>query len=84
MAPLCSRTGLVGELPKERRRLSWTNRRYGRNLGFKRQSNELKHPGSPRPKKVRPTQCTVKVMFIVAYDIDAVLYCTMLYLQGRR
>ena len=46
---------------------------YVRNL--KRQSNEWKHPGSPRPKKLRPTQCAVKVMFIVAYDTDA-LRCT--------
>ncbi|KAJ4438703.1 hypothetical protein ANN_14650 [Periplaneta americana] len=38
-----------------------------------RQSNEWKHPGSPRPKKVRPTQSAVKVMFIVAYDIDGVI-----------
>ena len=28
---------------------------------------------SPRPKKVRPRQCAVKVMFIVAYDIDGVI-----------
>ena len=27
-----------------------------------RQSNEWKHPGSPRRRKVRPTQCAVKVM----------------------
>ena len=40
---------------------------------FKRQSNERKHPGSPRPKKVRPTRCTVNVMFIVAYGIDGVI-----------
>ncbi|KAJ4438669.1 hypothetical protein ANN_14616 [Periplaneta americana] len=46
---------------------TWT-RSYEPN--FKRQSNEWKHPGSPRPKKVRPTQSAVKVMFIVAYDVD--------------
>ena len=46
-------------------------RSYEPNL--KRQSNEWKHPGSPRPKKVRPTQCAVKVMFIVAYDTDGVV-----------
>ena len=40
---------------------------------LKGQSNKLKHPGSPRPKKVRPTQSAVKVMFIVAYDIDGAL-----------
>ena len=28
---------------------------------------EWKHPSSPRPKKVHPAQCAVKVMFIVAY-----------------
>ena len=33
MAPLCSRTGLVGSVPKGRWRLSWTNRSYERNLG---------------------------------------------------
>ncbi|KAJ4431735.1 hypothetical protein ANN_20337, partial [Periplaneta americana] len=48
---------------------TWT-RSYEPNL--KRQSNEWKHPGSPRPKKVRPTQSAVKEMFIVAYDIDGV------------
>ena len=32
---------------------------------LKRQSNEWRHPGSPRPKKVHPIQCAVKVMFIV-------------------
>ncbi|KAJ4437127.1 hypothetical protein ANN_17262 [Periplaneta americana] len=40
---------------------------------LKRQSNEWKHPGSSRPKKVRPTQSAVKVMFIVAYDTDGVI-----------
>jgi hypothetical protein len=40
---------------------------------LKRQSHEWKHPGSPRPKKVRPTQSNVKAMFIVAYDIDGVI-----------
>ena len=33
MAPLCSRTGHVGPVPKGRWRLSSTNRRYGRNMG---------------------------------------------------
>ena len=33
---------------------------------LKRQSNEWKHPGSPHPKTVRPTQSNVKAMFIVA------------------
>ena len=46
-------------------------RSYEPNL--KRQSNEWEHPGSPHPKKVNPTQCAVKVMFIVAYDIDGVI-----------
>jgi len=40
---------------------------------LKWQSNEWKHPGSPRPKKVRPTQSNVKAMFIVAYDTDGVI-----------
>ncbi|KAJ4427997.1 hypothetical protein ANN_24010 [Periplaneta americana] len=61
---------------------TWT-RSYEPNL--KRQSNEWKHPGSPHPKKVRPTQSAVKETFIVAYDIDGLLpiwYLTvsMLYL----
>ena len=47
------------------------DRSYEPNL--KRQSNEWKHPGSPRPKKVRPTQYAVKVMFIVAYDTDGII-----------
>ena len=46
-------------------------RSYEPNL--KRQSNEWTHPSSPSPKKVHPTQCAVKVMFIVAYDIDGVI-----------
>ena len=46
-------------------------RSYEPNL--KRQSNEWKHPDSPRAKKVRPTQCAVKVMFIMAYGIDGVI-----------
>ena len=33
MPPLCSRISLVGQVPKGRWGLSWTNRRYGRNLG---------------------------------------------------
>ena len=46
-------------------------RSYEPNL--KRQSDEWKHPSSPRPKKVRPIQCAVKVMFIVDYDIYGVV-----------
>jgi len=42
-------------------------------LHLKPQSNEWKHPGSPLPKKVRPTQSNVKAMFIVAYDTDGVI-----------
>ncbi|PNF37281.1 hypothetical protein B7P43_G00425 [Cryptotermes secundus] len=42
-------------------------------LYLKQQSNEWKHPGSPHPKKVRPTQSNVKAMFIVGYDIDEVI-----------
>ena len=44
--------------------VTWS-RSYEPNL--ERQSNEWKHPGSLRPKKVRPTQCAVKFIFIVAY-----------------
>ena len=40
---------------------------------LKRQSNGLKHAGSSRPKRVCPTQCTVKVMIIVAHDIGGTL-----------
>ena len=40
---------------------------------LKRQSNEWKLPGSPRPKKVCRTQCAEKVMFIVTYYIDGVI-----------
>ena len=74
MAPLCSRTGLAGLVPREGDDFlgrivtmdeTWA-RSYEPNL--KPQSSEWKHSGSPRPKKVRPTQCAVKVMLIVAYD----------------
>ena len=106
MTPLCSRTGLFGPVPKGRWLLSWTNRRYGRNLLSlirtkleERRSGEWKHPGSPRPKKVRSTQYAAKVMFIVADDIDvtilhhavplrqtvnAVYYCTFMQHHLRR
>ena len=56
--------------------LSCTNRRYGETWArsyepnLTHQSNEWKHPGSPHPKKMRLTQCAVKVTFIVTYDID--------------
>ena len=79
MAPLCNRIGLVGPVPKRRSRLSLTNRRYGWNLGsliepnLKRQSNEWKHTDSPLAMEVCPTQCAVKVMFIVGYDNDGVI-----------
>ena len=46
-------------------------RSYEPNL--KLQTNEWKHPDSPHPKKVHPTQYAVKVIFIVAYDIDEVI-----------
>ena len=42
-------------------------RSYQPNL--KCQSNEWKHHGFPHPKKVRLTQCPVKAMFIVEYDV---------------
>ena len=34
IVPLCSRTGLVGPVPKGRWWLSWANCRYGQNLGL--------------------------------------------------
>ena len=40
---------------------------------LKCQSNEWKHPSSPHSNIVHPTQYAVKVMFIVAYDIDGVI-----------
>ena len=40
---------------------------------LKRQSNKWKHQGSPRPKEVRPQHGGVKVMFIVAYDVNGVI-----------
>ena len=72
-------TGLIGLVQKGRWRHFWTNRRYGETWAcsytpnLKRQSNEWKHPGYPRPKKARPTQFAVKMMFIVAYDTDGVI-----------
>ena len=39
---------------------------YSYKPNLKCQSNEWKHSGSPHPKKVCPTQCAVKVIFIVA------------------
>ena len=79
MAPLCSRTGLVGPVPKGRRRLSWMNRRYKRNLDSFIWTNiemPIKWMEASRlfsSKESRPTQCTVKVMFIEVYDIDRVI-----------
>ena len=46
-------------------------RSYEPNL--KPQSNECKYPGCPCPKKVHPTQCAVKVVFIVEYYIHVVI-----------
>ena len=46
-------------------------RLYEPNL--KRQSNEWKYPGSPRSKKMHPTQCAMKVVLIVAYDIGEII-----------
>ena len=46
---------------------------------LKCQSNEWKHPDSPCPKKVHPTKCAVKMMFIVVYVTERVIlhqYCT--------
>ena len=46
---------------------------YSYKPNLKRQSYEWKRPGSPHPEKVCPTQCAVKVMFIVVYDIDGLI-----------
>ena len=82
MAQLCSLTGLVGPVPKGRWRLSWMNRRYGRNQGsFIRIKLEMpiKWMESSRPNKVRPTQYGEKVTFIVAYQtVNAAYYCRFL------
>jgi hypothetical protein len=40
---------------------------------LKRRSNEWRHQGSPRPKKVRHEPSRVKVMLIVAYDSEGVI-----------
>ena len=40
---------------------------------LKRESNEWKHPGSSRPKEVRPIQFALKAILIVAYDTNEAL-----------
>ena len=79
MTPLCTCTGLVGWYQmKDDYFLGqiiamdeiWA-RSYEPNL--KCLSNEWKHPGSPHPKKMRPTQCSVKLIFIAVYEIDGVI-----------
>ena len=75
MPSLCSCTGLVGPVPKERWQLSWANCGYGRNLGLLVET-KLEMPINWRfssSKKVCTTQCAVKVMFIVAYNTDGVI-----------
>ena len=51
----------------------WTKPELAYEPNLKRQSNKRKHPGSSRPKKMLPAQISVKMMFIVAYDINGVL-----------
>ena len=59
MASVCSRTDLVGPVQKIRwqffGRIAAKDETWARlyEPKLKRQSNEWKHPGSPRPKKVR-------------------------------
>ena len=77
MTPLFSRRDLVRPVPRK------DDDFLGRIVGMdktwavsyepnlKRQSIEWKHLGPPRPKKVRPTQCAMKVMSIVAYGNTA-------------
>ena len=75
MAPLCSCAGLVGPVPKVMTFLSlWTKPELDHtNQTWHTNQMNGSIPGCPRPKKVRPTQCAVKVMFIVAYDIDGAM-----------
>ncbi|XP_035212257.1 histone-lysine N-methyltransferase SETMAR-like [Stegodyphus dumicola] len=40
---------------------------------LKRQSNEWRHQGTPRPQKFRQEPSRVKVMLIMAYDWDGVI-----------
>lgn len=42
---------------------------------LKRQSNEWRHPGSPRKHKVRQNPSPTKLMIILAYDSQGVLVC---------
>ena len=77
MALLCSSTGLVGPVPKGR--LSWTNRRYGQNLGLLIRT-KLEMPIKwmeafwfSSSNKVHRTWYAVKVM----YDTEGEHYITL-------
>ena len=77
--------GLFGSVPKGRWLLSWTNCRCWRNLGSLIRTNletPIKWMEESRfssPKKLRPTQCAVKMMFIVAYGNDGVIFLYAVY-----
>ena len=82
VAPQCSRTSLVGPVPNGCWRLSRTNRRYGQNLGWlirTKLETSIKWMEASHPKKVRPTQCGVKAMFIMAYDINVGLPFVLIF-----
>ena len=42
---------------------------------LKRQSAEWRHEGSPRRQKFRQNPCPVKLMVILAYDVQVVILC---------
>ena len=72
MVPLCSRTGFIRLVIKGRWRLFWMNRRYGRTK-HETSIKWMEASWFSSSKNVHPTQFAVKVMFIVAYDIDGVI-----------
>ena len=42
---------------------------------LKRQSAEWRHEGSPRRQKFRQNPSSVKLMVILAYDLQGVIFC---------
>ena len=79
MAPLCSRTGLVILVPKERWRLSWTNQHYGQNLGslirtkLEMQIKWMEASWFSLPIESMPYAMCCKGDVHCAYDIDGVI-----------
>ena len=79
MATVCSCTDLLNRYQREGDdflgRIVTLDETWARSYEphLKRQSNEWKHPGFPRAKKVRPTHSNVKATFIVAYGIEGVI-----------